>query len=67
MRRARETVVARADLSGNLYRMVARKLPCYETATPDKIWRHFLDATGTQHAGERIVTCALNLRGHHPL
>ncbi|WP_406431315.1 hypothetical protein [Streptomyces sp. NBC_01589] len=54
-------------VAGNLYRMLARKLPRYETATPDKIWRHFLDATGTQHVGERTVTCALNMRSHHPL
>jgi hypothetical protein len=39
-------------VAGNLYRMLARKLPRYETATPDKIWRHFLDATGTLHVGE---------------
>jgi transposase len=53
-------------VAGNLYRMLARKLPRYETATPDKIWRHFLDATGTLHVSEHTVTCALNLRSHHP-
>ncbi|WP_432932585.1 hypothetical protein [Streptomyces sp. CA-106131] len=26
-------------VAGNLHRMLARKLPRYETATPDKIWR----------------------------
>jgi hypothetical protein len=35
-------------IAGNLYRLLARKLPRYENATPDKIWRHFLDATGTR-------------------
>jgi hypothetical protein len=54
-------------VAGNLYRMLARKLPRYETATPDKIWRHFLDATGTLHVGEHTVTCALNLRSRHPV
>jgi transposase len=54
-------------IAGNLYRMLARRLPRYETATPDKIWRHFLDATGTLHIGEHTVTCALNLRSHHPV
>jgi transposase len=54
-------------VAGNLYRMLARKLPRYETATPDKIWRHFLDATGTLHVSEHTVTCALNLRSHHPV
>ena len=54
-------------VAGNLYRMLARKLPRYETATPDKIWRHFLDATGTLHITPTGVTCALNLRSHHPV
>ncbi len=54
-------------VAGNLYRLLARKLPRYETATPDTIWRHFLDATGTLHITEDAVTCALNLRSHHPV
>jgi hypothetical protein len=54
-------------IAGNLYRLLARKLPRYETATPDRIWRHFLDATGTLHITPAGVTCALNLRSHHPL
>ena len=53
--------------AGNLYRLLARNLPRYETATPDRIWRHFLDATGTLHITPSGVTCALNLRSHHPL
>jgi hypothetical protein len=48
-------------------RLFARKLPRYENATPDTIWRHFLDATGTLHITETGVTCALNLRNHHPV
>ncbi|WP_434598244.1 hypothetical protein [Streptomyces sp. A5-4] len=43
------------------------KLPRCETATPDRLWRHFLDATGTLHVAEHAVTCALNLRTHHPV
>src|SRR5260370_40929111 len=43
------------------------KLPRYETATPDRIWQHFLDATGTLHITEDAVTCALNMRSHHPV
>jgi hypothetical protein len=27
----------------------ARQLPRHENAAPDRIWRHFLDATGTLH------------------
>jgi hypothetical protein len=54
-------------IAGNLYRLLARKLPRYENATPDTIWRHFLDATGTLHITDTAVTCALNLRSHHPV
>jgi hypothetical protein len=54
-------------IAGNLYRLLALKLDRYENATPDKIWRHFLDATGTLHITPGRVTCALNLRSHHPV
>jgi hypothetical protein len=54
-------------VAGNLCRLLARKLDRYDTATPDKIWRHFLDATGTLHITPDTVTCALNLRSHHPV
>ena len=54
-------------LAGNLYRLLARTLPRYQTATPDKIWRHFLDVGGTLHVTDNAVTCALNLRSHHPI
>ena len=53
-------------VAGNLYRLLARKLDRYQAATPDKIWRHFLDATGTLHIHDHGITCALNLRSHHP-
>jgi hypothetical protein len=54
-------------VAGNLYRLLALKLPRYQDATPDRIWRHFLDATGTLHITSDTVTCALNLRSHHPV
>jgi hypothetical protein len=54
-------------VAGNLYRLLARKLDRYANATPERIWRHFLDATGTLHITPSGVTCALNLRSHHPL
>ena len=53
-------------VAGNLYRLFARDLTRYQTATPDTIWRHFLDDPGTLHISDRGVTCALNLRSHHP-
>src|SRR5260370_856887 len=34
-------------VAGNLYRLLALKLDRYDKATPDKIWRDFLEATGT--------------------
>ena len=54
-------------VAGNLYRLLARQLDRYENATPDRIWRDFLDTTGTLHISEDSVTCALNLRSHHPV
>jgi transposase len=54
-------------LAGNLYRLLARQLPRYALATPDTIWRHFLDTGGTLHTTHDTVTCALNLRSHHPV
>ncbi len=54
-------------IAGNLYRLLARRLPRYQTATPDKLWRHFLDTGGTLHITDNQVTCALNLRSYHPV
>jgi len=53
-------------VAGQLYRLLALKLSRYERATPATVWRDFLDATGTLHIDENTVTCALNLRSHHP-
>ncbi|SRR6266480_3725830 len=54
-------------VAGNLYRLLARSLPRYETATPDKIWRHFLDVTGTLDVTNDAITVNLNLRTYHPV
>ena len=54
-------------VAGNLYRLLALKLPRYQRATPETLWRDFLDATGTLHITSDAVTCALNLRSHHPV
>ena len=60
--------IGRAGLRpGDLLPPERAMLETYETATPDRIWRHFLDATGTLHITPRGITCALNLRSHHPL
>jgi len=52
---------------GNLHRLLARRLPRCQTATPDKPWRHFLDAGDAPHITDEQVTCALNLRSYHPV
>ncbi len=54
-------------VGGNLYRVLARKLSRYETATPERIWRHFLDTPGTLNITDDAVTVDLNLRTHHPV
>ena len=54
-------------IAGNLYRLLARQLPRYERATPDRLWRHFLDATGTIHTSEDALTVDLNVRTYHPV
>jgi transposase len=53
-------------VAGNLYRLFARNLTRYQTATPDTIWRHFLDNDGTLHITDNSVVCTLRLRSHHP-
>jgi hypothetical protein len=54
-------------LAGNCYRLLARKLPRYELATPDRIWRHFLDDTGTVTVAEDHVRVDLALRTYTPV
>jgi hypothetical protein len=54
-------------IAGNLYRLFARNLPRYQHATPDTLWRHFLDDTGTLHITPEGVTANLSLRSHHPV
>jgi transposase len=54
-------------LAGNLYRLLARQLPRYEAATPDRLWRHFIDATGTLHLADRGLTVDLAVRTYHPV
>ena len=54
-------------IAGNLYRLLAHQLPRYENATPDKLWRHFLDATGTVNTTDTTLTVDLNIRTYHPV
>jgi hypothetical protein len=54
-------------IAGNLYRLLARRLPRYQHATPDRIWRHFLDSTGTLHLTEDELILELRVRTYHPV
>src|SRR6478672_287202 len=54
-------------IAGNLYRLLARRLPRYEHATPDRIWRHFLDSTGTLHLTDDQLILDLRVRTYHPV
>jgi hypothetical protein len=54
-------------LAGNCYRLLARKLPRYELATPDRLWRHFLDNTGTVSVADDHVRVDLALRTYTPV
>jgi transposase len=54
-------------IAGNLYRLLARQLPRYQHATPDRIWRHFLDSTGTLHLTDDALTVELRVRTYHPV
>ena len=54
-------------LAANTYRLLARKLPRYELATPDRLWRHFLDTTGTITVNHDHVRVDLALRTYTPV
>ncbi len=54
-------------LAGNCYRLLARKLPRHELATPDRLWRHFLDDTGTVTVADDHVRVDLALRTYTPV
>jgi transposase len=54
-------------LAGNCYRLLARMLPRYELATPDRIWRHFLDNTGSVEVFDDHVRVDLALRTYTPV
>ncbi len=54
-------------LAGNCYRLLARSLPRYELATPDRIWRHFLDNSGSVEVFDDHVRVDLALRTYTPV
>jgi hypothetical protein len=54
-------------LAANTYRLLANKLPRYQQATPDRLWRHFLDTTGTITVADDHVRVDLALRTYTPV
>lgn len=54
-------------LAGNVYRLLARKLPRYELATPDRLWRHFVDHTGKVVVRKDHVRVDLKVRTYTPV
>ena len=53
--------------AANTYRLLARKLPRYEQATPDRLWRHFLDNTSKINVADDHVRVDLALRTYTPV
>jgi len=54
-------------LAGNAYRLLARKLPRYEQATPDRLWRHFLDNNAKVVVADDHVRVDLAARTYTPV
>ncbi|MHB8296644.1 MAG: hypothetical protein ACYDH5_18940 [Acidimicrobiales bacterium] len=54
-------------LAGNAYRLLARKLPRYEQATPDRLWHHFADNTGKVVVNHDHVRVDLAVRTYTPV
>jgi transposase len=54
-------------LAGNAYRLLARKLPRYEQATPDRLWRHFVDNTAKIVVNHDHVRVDLAARTYTPV
>ncbi len=54
-------------LAGNCYRFLTRSLPRYELTTPDRIWRHCLDNSGTVDVFDDDVRVDLALRTYTPV
>jgi hypothetical protein len=67
LRRREDLDTTLTVLAGNCYRLLARKLPRYELATPDRLWRHFIDDTGTVNVADDHVKVDLALRTYTPV
>jgi len=54
-------------VAGNVMRLLARKLKRYEHATPDTLYRHFIDTPGQVRVEDDGVTVRLYTRTHTPV
>jgi len=54
-------------VAGSLYRLLARNLKRYEQMTPERIWRHFVDTTGSVVVDEAGATVSLTRRTYTPV
>ena len=54
-------------IAGTLYRLLARSLKRYEHMTPERLYDHFVDTTGTLHISDDHVTVELTRRTWTPV
>ncbi len=58
------TLTVCADL---LYRELARRLKGFEQASPQKLFRKFVDTAGSVQIGDKEVRVRLHKRAHNPI
>ena len=54
-------------IAGSLYRLLARSLKRYEHMTPERLYDHFVDTTGTLHISDHHITVELTRRTWTPV
>jgi hypothetical protein len=59
--------VVLTEIATGLYRLMAQRLPGYETAKARQIYRHFLDTPAQIQIGDYTVEVRLPKRAHNPL
>jgi hypothetical protein len=59
--------VVLTEIATGLYRLMAQRLPGYQTAKARQIYRHFLDTPAQIQIGDHTVEVRLPKRAHNPL
>lgn len=54
-------------VAGNVYNHFARRLPRYQHATPDTLFRHFVDIPGRVHVADDHVSVRLDRNAENPV